>query len=49
MSKAERRLMDEAGEAGLRSGATVSIHVGLGRMAGFSFASSLSVPLPRAC
>lgn len=40
LSKDERRLMNEADDAGLRSGMAVSIHLGHGRMAGFGFASS---------
>lgn len=47
LSKSERRLMAEADDAGLRSGAAVAIHLGYGRMAGFGFASSTSQTLSR--
>lgn len=40
LSKDEARLMNEAAEAGLKSGAAASIHLGYGNLIGFGFASS---------
>lgn len=40
LSKDERRLMNEASDAGLVSGAAASIHIGYGSLIGFGFASS---------
>lgn len=40
LSGDEVRLMNEAGEAGLKSGAAAAIHLGYGKLIGFGFASS---------
>lgn len=39
LSRDETRLMEEAGDAGLKSGAAASIHLGHGNLIGFGFAS----------
>ncbi len=40
LTKDETRLMNEASDAGLKSGAAAAIHLGYGSMIGFGFASS---------
>ncbi|MCM5555285.1 autoinducer binding domain-containing protein [Pleomorphomonas sp. NRK KF1] len=40
LSRDEARLMNEAADAGLKSGAAASIHLGYGNLIGFGFASS---------
>ena len=39
LSKDETRLMDEAADAGLKSGASAALHLGYGSLIGFGFAS----------